>query len=127
MKGPGIVSILALIAFAATLAITVGSRLSEQTMTILTGAACGAGLTAPFAILAGMYIGSQRSARDRQTVQSQQPIVVMTPPPQQPAAPALSTWPALPSSVPGMAVPSPRQYTILGEEGVIDGATDVWS
>ena len=115
MKNSGAVIAIACIAFAVSLALIVGTRLSEQAMTMLTGAACGAGLSAPFAILAGMHIGLQRTARDRQLAQPQQPIVVMTPPqPHQPAAPMLPTWS-------GWQPVAPRQYTILGEETVIDG------
>ena len=129
MKNSGAVAALALIVFAIVLAATVGSRLSEQTMTMLTGAACGAGLTAPLAILAGMYIGSQRATRDRdrQPAQPQPPIVVMAPPAHQPAAPALPIWSSMQPAAPGIASPAPRQYTILGEETVIDGTSNVWS
>ncbi|HLF27194.1 MAG TPA: hypothetical protein VJG32_12735 [Anaerolineae bacterium] len=123
MKNWGAVIALTLIVFAGALAAAIGSRLSEQAMTILTGAACGAGLTAPLAILTGMYIGSQRATRDRQTTQPQQPIVVVSPPQQQPqpAAPMLPTWSSM-----SPAMPAPRQYTILGEETVIDGNHDLW-
>jgi len=116
----------AFIAFAAALAVMIGSRLSEQTMTLLIGAACGAGLTAPFAILAGMYVGTQRASRDRQSTQPQAPIVVMTPTPQQPATPLLPSWSNYSPAGPAAAIPVPRQYTILGEETVIDGASSVW-
>jgi len=118
MRNTGPLVAIVFAAFGVTLAAAVISRLSDQTMTMLTGAACGAGLVVPFAILGGMYFGSQRAARDRPPAQPQPPIVVMTPPqPSQPATPMLPTW----SSVSGMPAPSPRQYTILGEETVIDG------
>jgi len=113
---------LAFISFAAAFAIVIGSRLSEQAMNLLIGAVCGAGLAAPFAIMAGMYIGSQRATRDRQGTQPQQPIVVMTPPQPQPSmTPMLPTWS---TATPGAAMPIPRQYTILGEETIIDGTSD---
>jgi Mn2+/Fe2+ NRAMP family transporter len=124
MKRSGASLALAFIAFAAALAVIIGSRLSEQTMNMLVGAVCGAGLIVPFAIVAGMYIGSQRAARDRQTTQPQPPIVVMTPPQTQPSAtPLLPAWS---TAAPGGAMPAPRQYTILGEETIIDGTSDVW-
>ncbi len=124
MKRFGISVALAFIAFSAALALIVGSRLSDQTMNMLVGAACGAGLIMPFTIVAGMYIGSQRAARDRQATQPQQPIVVMTPPQTQPSAtPLLPAWS---TTAPGGTMPAPRQYTILGEETVIDGTSDVW-
>ncbi|HEY4689556.1 MAG TPA: hypothetical protein VIK33_09605 [Anaerolineae bacterium] len=114
-----VVTALALIAFAAALAVSIGSRLSEQAMNLLIGATCGAGLAAPFAILAGAYVGAQRAARDRQPAQPQPPIVVMTPQP--PAAPMLPAWSSFQPAPPGTLVSAPRQYTILGEETVIDG------
>jgi hypothetical protein len=127
MKKSGAVAALARVVFAVVLATTIGSRLSEQTMTMLIGAACGAGLTAPLAILAGMYIGAQRATRDRDRQPAQPPIVVMTPPAHQPAAPMLPTWSSIQPVAPGLAAPTPRQYTILGEETVIDGTSNVWS
>ena len=120
MKHSGALTIVGLIVFAIALAISIGSRLSDQTMTMLIGAVCGAGLTAPLAILGGMYIGAQRASRDRQTTQPQAPIVVMTPPPPQPAGLMLPSWSTYPPAAPSMAI-APRQYTILGEETVIDG------
>jgi hypothetical protein len=120
MKNSGAVIALGFIGFAVALAAIIGSRLSEQTVTMLTGAACGAGLVAPLAILAGLYVGTQRAARDRQPAPP--PIVVMTP--QQPPAPApLQTWPSLHPAASGLLMPEPRQYTILGEETVVDGNT----
>ena len=108
--------------FALALAIVLGSRLSEQTVSLLMGAACGAGLTAPFAIMAGMYIGAQRATRTQQHTSAtpQMPIVVMTPP-QQPMQPALPQWSNAYPTVPGYSMPERRQYTILGEETIIDG------
>lgn len=126
MKNP-VMAALALIAFAAALAAIIGSRLSEQAVTLLMGAACGAGLTAPLAIVIGATIGAQRTARDRQPAQPPAPIVVMTPP-QLAAQPApMQTWANVNPYTPGLIAPAPRQYTILGEETVIDGTDSVWS
>jgi hypothetical protein len=126
MKNTGLWLGLASIVFVGALAVTIGSQMSEQTMTILTGAACGAGLTAPFAILAGIYIGTQRAARDRQPAQPQQPIVVMTPPAPQPqATPILPGWGNYYPGGRDMTMPEPRHYTILGEETVIDGTSNI--
>ena len=125
MKTSGVTFALALIGFAAMLAIIVGSRLSDQAATMLAGAACGAGVAGPLAIVIGMTLGAQRSGRDRPPAPSQPPIVVMTPPSAAPAPSApLPTW----SSLPALSQPmtAPRQYTILGEETVIDGTSSVW-
>lgn len=115
--------IIGVFGFTLALAIIIGSRLSEQAVSLLMGAACGAGLTAPFAIMAGMYYGSQRATRAHQqqtNTAAQPPIVVMTPP-QQPMQPALPQWNNAYHSVPGYSIPERRQYTILGEETIIDG------
>jgi hypothetical protein len=125
MKHSGVVIGIALVVFAGALAAVIGSRLSDQTLTMLTGAACGAGLAAPLAILAGAVIGAQRAARNRQSTQPQAPIVVVTPQqPQQTTAPIYPAWPSLQPA--GPALSGPRQYTILGEETVIDGTDHVW-
>lgn len=126
MKSWGMVIAIALIVFAGALAAIVGSRLSEQTVMMLTGAACGAGLTTPFAVLAGMILGAQRAARERPSTPSQPPIVVMTPPQQGHAAAVLPAWSSSHLAAPGTMMPEPRQFTILGEETVIDGAHHVW-
>ncbi len=125
MKHSGAVIGIALVVFAGAFAAVIGSRLSDQTLTMLTGAACGAGLAAPLAILAGVVIGAQRAARNRQSAQPQAPIVVVTPPQPQPTtAPIYPAWPSLQPAGPALA--APRQYTILGEEAVIDGTDHVW-
>src|SRR3990172_6249918 len=111
MRNTGLLAAIVFVAFGVTLAAAVISRLSDQTMTMLTGAACGAGLVVPFAILGGMSLGSQRAARDRPPAQPQPPIVVMTPPqPSQPATPMLPAW----SRVSGMPAPTPRPSPIPG-------------
>ena len=126
MKHSAAVIGIAFVVFAGAFAAVIGSRLSEQTLTMLTGAACGAGLAAPLAILAGVFIGAQRAARARQSAQPQAPIVVVTPQqqPQQTTAPLYPAWPSLQPA--GPALSAPRQYTIMGEETVIDGTDHVW-
>ncbi len=126
MRNWGIAIAIALIVFAGALAAIVGSRLSEQTVMLLAGAACGAGLTTPFAVLGGMLLGAQRAARERQPTPSQPPIVVMTPQQQGQAAALLPAWGSSHSATLSATLPEPRQFTILGEETVIDGAHHVW-
>jgi len=126
MKSQGAAFAIALVACAATLAAVIGSRLSEQAATMLAGAACGAGVTAPLAIVIGVYIGGQRSQRAaRESAPPPQPIVVMTPSQPQQPAPALQTWASLQPASHSLIASEPRQYTILGEETVIDGIDTV--
>ena len=133
MKNSKVTFAISLIGFAVALAAIIGTRLSDQAAAMLAGAACSGAITAPLAILAGMYIGAQRaeraqrSTRDRAPAQSPTPIVVVTPQPQAPAPnPALQTWANVQPMPPGMLMGGPRQYTILGEENVIDGTDTVW-
>ena len=126
MKSSGAAFAIALVGFAATLAAVIGSRLSDQAATMLAGAACGAGVTAPLAIAIGVYIGAQRSQRaTREHAAPSQPIVVVTPQAQQPAPTALPTWANVRPLSASLMMPEPRQYTILGEETVIDGTDAV--
>jgi hypothetical protein len=126
MKSQGAAFAIVLVTCAATLAAVIGSRLSEQAATMLAGAACGAGVAVPLAIVIGVYIGSQRSQRaSRESAPPPQPIVVMTPPQPQQSAPALPTWASLQPASYSLIASEPRQYTILGEETVIDGTDAV--
>lgn len=115
--------IIGVFGFALALAIILGSRLSEQAVSLLMGAACGAGLTAPFAVMAGMYFGAQRAARTQPPNASPQPPIVVMAPMQPPAPmqPALPQWSNAYPNLPGYSIPERRQYTILGEETIIDG------
>ncbi|HLF25210.1 MAG TPA: hypothetical protein VJG32_02645 [Anaerolineae bacterium] len=90
----------------------IGSRLSEQTLAALAGAACGVGVAAPFGLGLGVYIGSTRSRASGHPAQTPAPpqvIVLSTPPPAAPNTP--SYYPT-----PGSLAPARRSFRILGEE-----------
>jgi hypothetical protein len=111
MKNGG-AAIAALVTLGLALFIALGSRLSDQALSALAGAACGIGLAGPIGFGAGLYIGSTR--RHAQTTHAPSPpqvIVVPAPQPLPPAQQAIGYPP-----VPGAGVTSSRSFTIIGEE-----------
>ena len=102
----------AIAAFAITLAILIGDRLSTEAMAVLAGAACGVGAAIPTSLL---IIAVSQRVRHTKTTQAPQPqytppIVMMTPPMQvqQPRpAPPPASW---------ETAPIQRHFTVVGEE-----------
>jgi hypothetical protein len=98
------------LAFAVTLAVIVGSRLSDEALAVLAGAVCGVGAAIPTSLL----IVAVSRRRDERRVQPSAPqgpyppVVVVAPPgvQQQP-----SGWNALP---PSLSAPMQRQFTVVG-------------
>src|SRR3972149_2664373 len=88
MRNTGLLAAIVVVAFGVTLAAAVISRLSDQTMTMLTGAACGAGLVVPFAILGGMDLGSPPAARGRPPAPRRRPPAAAPEPADRREAPA---------------------------------------
>jgi hypothetical protein len=102
---------LAVAAFAVTLAVVVGNRLSDEALAVLAGAVCGVGAAIPTSLL----IVSVSRRRDEQRVQPPAPsqgvyppVIVVTPPGSQQRP---NDWNMLP---PSFAAPSPRQFTVVG-------------
>ncbi len=109
MKTSGVV-IVGFVLMAVGLAVAIGSRLSDQAIAALMGAACGIGLATPLGIALGVYIGSTRSrGPSAHTPATPQVIVIPTPSAATPAAPGYT-------SAPGPILPVPRAFTIIGEE-----------
>ena len=114
---------LGVVAFAVTLAVYVGTHLSSEVMTALTGAACGVG-----AVLPGIIIGVLSLLRRRDAERA----MLSTPPapyaaPQYPPVIVVASPNALPAGSggwqgtyqPGYSAPvSARQFSVIGEEGV---------
>src|SRR5512135_1390259 len=89
---------LAFIGFFVVLAGFIGSRLNEQTITVLASLTCGVGVATPIGAAIGWTLRGRRSA-DRSTVPPQQPIMVVTQPqlpqhvqPGYAAQPVNNTW-----------------------------------
>ena len=101
---------LVVIAFAVTLAVVVGSRLSDEALSVLAGAACGVGAAIPTSLL--IVAVSRRRAEPQPQPPVPQgsypPVVVVT---------ALGGhqqtggWNALP---PSLTAPMSRQFTVVG-------------
>ena len=114
---------LGVVAFAVTLAVYVGTHLSNEVMTVLTGAACGMGAVLPAAIIGALSLLRRRDAER----------AMPSPPPAQYAAPqyppviVVASPNALPAGASGWqgtyqqgfsAPVGARQFSVIGEEGV---------
>jgi hypothetical protein len=98
---------LAFIGFVIVLGVSIGSRLDQQTVTLLMGSTCGIGVALPIGIIVGIYIGDRR----RHEPQSPpQPIVIMQQPQQPPAA--INT----PMLQAPYTSPQPRSFNIIGDD-----------
>ncbi len=102
---------LAVAAFAVTLALVIGNRLSDEALAVLAGAVCGVGAAIPTSLL----IVAVSRRRDEQRVQppvpSQgvyPPVIVVTPPGAQQRP---HDWNMLP---PSFTAPVQRQFTVVG-------------
>ena len=119
------------IVFAVTLAVTVGSRLSNEAMAVVVGAVCGLSASIPMSI--GLAIAASQNwgqppnnqpdynagLSEHRAHSPQPPLVVLNPPqyaergmyPYDRSQP-FSYFPTMPSNV----VVKPREFKIIGEE-----------
>ncbi|MBL7063270.1 MAG: hypothetical protein ISS49_03540 [Anaerolineae bacterium] len=121
---------LVVMAFAVTLAVIVGNRLSDEALAVLAGAVCGVGAAIPTSLLVVAVTRRRDERRDFGCAQDRPsratqpsmpqgvypPVVVVTPPggQQQPGA-----WNALP---PSATMPIQRHFTVVGGLPVDVGA-----
>nr|HID14392.1 hypothetical protein [Anaerolineae bacterium] len=105
-------------AFAVTLAVVVGNRLSDEVLAVLAGAVCGVGAAIPTSLL---IVAVSRRREDESTKARVQPsmpqgvyppVVVVTPPGGQQRP---SDWNYLP---PSLAAPMQRHFTVVGGSSV---------
>jgi len=105
---------LGVVAFAITLAVYIGSRLSNEAMSVLTGAACGVGAVLPAAIMAGLALLRRREREDMARMSPPQsmypPVIVVAPPPMNAPQSPNSSY----TLAPPMALP--RQFTVIGDD-----------
>jgi len=98
-------------AFAVTLAVMVGNRLSNESLAVLAGAVCGVGAAIPTSLL----IVAVARRRDEPRVQAPSaqgaypPVVVVTSPGGQQRP---TDWNALP---PSLGAPTQRHFTVVGD------------
>lgn len=101
-----------MVAFAVTLAIIVGNRLSDEALAVLAGAVCGVGAAIPTSLL----IVAVSRRRDEERVQppapypqgAYPPVVVVAPPGGQQRPNAWNTLP------PSLTAPMQRNFTVVG-------------
>jgi hypothetical protein len=101
---------LVVIAFAVTLAVVVGSRLTDEALSVLAGAVCGVGAAIPTSLLI-VAVSRRRAEPHAQAPVAQgsyPPVVVVTPPGGHQQA---GGWNALP---PSLTAPMSRHFTVVG-------------
>ena len=108
---------LAATAFAVTLAIVIGNRLSDEALAVLAGAVCGVGAAIPTSLLVVAVTRRRDEARAPAMPMphyqgSYPPVIVVAPPGVQQGA---AGWNTLPPSLsaPSLRAP-PRHFTVVG-------------
>jgi len=117
-RGRALIGVVA-VAFAVSLAVVVGQRLSDQAISVLAGAVCGVGASIPTSLLIAWVTQRRREQRQAQPMQGVYPPVVVVQPPQ-PSGPA----PQQPGYLPPYVPPTAREFTVVGgdaEETVYRG------
>ncbi len=117
MNRAGVVLGLGVIAFGVTLAVYIGTHLSNEALSVLAGAVCGVGVMLPAAILTGLSL-LRRHEREDTTMRAAShpqamypPIIVVAPPAVNPIQPGLPFSPLPP-------VAGPRQFTVIGDDSL---------
>ena len=108
---------LGVVAFAVTLAVYVGTHLSDEAVSVLTGAACGVGAMLPAALVGGLALLRRREREQANTTHSIPPQSMY--PPVIVVAPPTMNWPQ--SNQAYLATPSapiPRQFTVIGDDSM---------
>jgi hypothetical protein len=97
------------IAFAVTLALVIGNRLSDEALAVLAGAACGVGAAIPTSLLIVAITQRPHKQAPADHPQAYPPVVVIAPPG---SGQQTSAWNSLPSS---MIPPMERNFTVVGD------------
>ena len=110
---------LGVIAFAVTLGVYIGGHLSNEAMSVLIGAACGAGAMMPAVIIAVLSLSRRRERGDASVShippQAMYPPVIVVAPPATNTLPSHQSYPSMPpTSV-------PRQFTVIGDDSLDSG------
>ncbi len=105
---------LGVVAFAVTLAVYIGTHLSDEAISVLTGAACGVGAMLPAALVALMSLWRRREQVHTPPAPPQSmypPVIVVAPP-------TMNLPPASQSYMPPASMPAPRQFTVIGDDSM---------
>ena len=117
MNRAGVVLGLGVVAFGVTLAIYIGTHLSNEAMSVLTGAACGVGVMLPAAILAGLSLLRRREREDT-TMRAAPHPQALYPPIIVVAPPAVNSPQPFPPFSPLPPITSPRRFTVIGDDSL---------
>jgi hypothetical protein len=109
---------LGVVAFAVTLAIYIGTHLSNEAMSVLTGAACGVGAMLPGALIGGLALLRRRENATppaQSSLPAQYPPVFVVASPALPNASPAGNWQS--AYLQGFNAPAgERQFSVIGEE-----------
>jgi len=108
------------VAFAVTLAVIVGTRMSSEAMAVIMGMACGVVAGIPTSLLIAVVTNRRTRERERVRMAREYPPVVVIQPGQ--ASPSYAPSPYVPSSLPSYGA---RQFHVVGEEATESSAE--WS
>ena len=108
------VATVALIAFAVTLAVIIGQRMSTDAMAVVIGVACGVLASIPTSLLILAVSGRQGGRREREVQQQRDypPVVIVNPGNDQPRY----LQPPFPNPV---IQPQQREFRVIGDEDVV--------
>jgi len=101
---------LVMVAFAVTLAVVIGQRLSDQAVAVLTGAVCGVGASIPTSLLIVWVTRQREKQQPVQPASPYPPVVVVQPPAQLGASTNQGGY------LPPYAPPARREFTVVGGE-----------
>lgn len=111
------------IAVAVVAAAVIGSRLSEQTLALMTGALLGGVVALPLGMLIGWVA---RPARSVDRTETHHPPTVVVTPQTYAGTPSGSMWQTPYPNASNAPLNAPRQFTIGGEEIVSHESDAVW-
>ena len=102
------------VAFAVTLAVVIGQRLSDQAISVLAGAVCGVAASIPTSLLI-VWVTRRReeTSRAHTPQQGTYPAVLVIQPPAQGQHQGMLQPPLYGP----YTAPAPREFTVVGEEG----------
>jgi hypothetical protein len=123
-RSPKVALGLTALAFAVTLAVIVGNRLSDEALAVLAGAVCGVGAAIPTSLLILAIARRKDKPEERSQMYPQQqgaypPVIVVAPPSvqQQPF-----NWNG--GYPPALASPTQRQFTVVGGTSNVEARSD---
>jgi hypothetical protein len=129
MKNSTLIIALTSITFTIAAVVVIGNRLSEQTLTLMTGALIGGFIGLALGVLIGWYMKSQRAPERWQASYTPPQSTVILAAPQQQSPTASTAWQSAYSLTPSYPTPqpkNPRQFTIGGEEIIYHESDAAW-